>query len=654
MNKKLCALLLCLALTLGIAGCTPTATDPAPTSSAPTEVPAAGKLSFAAGTYTATVPGMHDDLTVEVEVTAESIKSVAVTKDGDTPGIREWPVEQIPQRIVESQSLAVDVVSGATFTSRAILRAAEQCLTEAGGDKELLKVKVEAKTPEAQEITADVIIVGGGGAGLAAAMAATQSGASVALIEKTGVLGGNSIVSGGIYNCADPELQSAVEMTDDRRASIEEALKTEPKNEAHAALIADVKAQYDAYNASGATYLFDTAEWHALQTYLGGDYIGDVGMIRVMTENALSSLRWLEENGMGFDTNIRQGAGALYQRTHFNNEPNGVGYINAFCKNLEGVVGYTQLMETTGESLIMDGDKVVGVNAVGKAGNAITLHANKSVILATGGFAGNVEMRQEYCQGEKWPDLGSDLITSNMAGVTGDGIRMAKEAGSELVNMEQIQLLQVCNPVTGSTGDIVSPYSSEGYLFINKEGNRFVREDGRRDVISKAILEQTDSTMYLVQSGDIITDPTTALSLDKRPYSYFLEKGIYGFTVADTLDDLAAELGMDPVNLKATIDSYNAHVESGEPDEFGRTLLKRKQENGPWYAYPRSPAAHHTMGGVNINENTQALRADGSVVEGLYCAGEITGVIHGGNRLGGNAIVDFVVFGRIAGTNAAK
>lgn len=208
MNKKLCALLLCLSLALGIAGCAPTAVTPTVTPSAPAATPAAKKLAFTAGTYTATTPGMHDDLTLEVEVTADAIKSVVVTKNGDTPGLREWPIEQVPQRIIAAQSLAVDVVSGATFTSRAILRAAEKCLVEAGGDADLLKGASTSAVPADQELTADVVIVGGGGAGLAAAMAATQAGASVILIEKTGVLGGNSIVSGGIYNCADPDLQS--------------------------------------------------------------------------------------------------------------------------------------------------------------------------------------------------------------------------------------------------------------------------------------------------------------------------------------------------------------------------------------------------------------------------------------------------------------
>jgi flavocytochrome c len=293
------------------------------------------------------------------------------------------------------------------------------------------------------------------------------------------------------------------------------------------------------------------------------------------------------------------------------------------------------------------------VNAVGKDGHKVTLRASKGVILATGGFAGNVELRQKYGEGEKWPDLGPSLGTSNVASVTGDGIFMAEAVGVKLVNMEQIQLLHVCNPITGATGDNSFPLDATGYLFINKNGRRFVREDGRRDDMSKAIIAQPDGIMYIVQSADVITDPGTIKTLDGRTVSYMLENNLSGFVKANTLSELASVLGMSADALEKSVADYNAHVDSQTPDEFGRALFSFKFTKGPWYAYPRKPAAHHTMGGVLIDENTRALKADGSVVPGLYCAGEITGVIHGANRLGGNAIVDFTVFGRIAGTNAA-
>jgi fumarate reductase flavoprotein subunit len=310
-------------------------------------------------------------------------------------------------------------------------------------------------------------------------------------------------------------------------------------------------------------------------------------------------------------------------------------------------------MDTSGKSLIVENNRVVGVNAEGAKGNKITLRANKGVILATGGFAGNVALRQEYCQGEKWPDLGPGLNTTNVPGVTGDGIFMARDAGVALVHMEQIQLLQVCNPQTGAVGGNAYPNYVEGYIFINKNGSRFINEGGRRDDISKSIMSQPEGYMYLVQSADTIKDPSTVKTLDGRTVSYMLENKLAGWVTAPNLDSLAQELGVPAASLKKTVDEFNRHVDTQTQDEFGRALFTYKYTRGPWYAFPCKPAAHHTMGGVLIDEDCRAIKTDGTVLPGLYCAGEITGVLHGGNRLGGNAMVDFTVFGRIAGLSAA-
>jgi flavocytochrome c len=459
-------------------------------------------------------------------------------------------------------------------------------------------------------------------------------------------------VSGGIYNAAWPERQDHWPSGSGVEKLITDALAERPVNEEHRALIATVRSEFEAFKKTDKT-LFDSPSWHALQTWNGGDKVGTLKIIKILTTNALPGLEWLETMGMEYKDGVTQGTGALYQRTYQAVMPNGTGYIKAFRETLAGRNNYTQLMETTGKSLIVEGNRVVGVNAEAKDGHKITLRASKGVILATGGFAGNVALRQQYCQGEKWPDLGPSLNTSNMPAVTGDGIFMARDAGVNLVNMEQIQLLQVCNPETGATGDISAPRDVGGYIFINKNGERFVREDGRRDEISKAIIAQPDGMTYLVQSADAIANPDEVKTLDGRTVTYMLENKISGYVKADTLDDLAKVLGIPADALKRSVDSFNTHVDSQTPDEFGRALFSFKYTKGPWYAYPRKPAAHHTMGGVQIDENTHALKADGSIVPGLYCAGEITGVIHGGNRLGGNAIVDFTVFGRIAGTNAA-
>ena len=597
------------------------------------------------GTYTSTVNGMFGPLTMEMVITDGKIESAQVTDHDETPGVGEQAALLIPQFIVEKQSLAIDAVTGATNTSRAVLRAAEECLTQAGADVASFQAGVTAPAPEKKEMNADVVIVGGGGAGLSAAVTAVHEGASVILIEKAGLLGGNSIVAGGIYNAPDPEKQGRADVKGDLHSLVEAALAEEPVSEEHKALQDEVRKEYEAYLATGGK-LFDSANWFALQTWNGGDKLADLPIVRLLADNAYDSLKWLESQGMEFSPDITPGAGSLYMRTHAAVLPNGTGYIKAFRQSLDGKPNYTQLLETTGKSLIIENGEVTGVIALDREGNELTLRAGKGVILATGGFAGNVELRQEYCEGEKWPDLGSSVPTSNMATVTGDGIFMARDAGARLVNMDQIQLLPYCNPYTGATYDICRP--SLAGIFLNTNGERFVREDGRRDEMSRAIIAQPEGYMYMVFSADSAPDPSAAGMLGGHDLTYYLENNLSGYVKGETVEELAEKINVPAENLKATLDAYNTYVD-GAADPLGRITYQFKLETGPFYAYPRKPAVHHTMGGVWVDEHMRALTAEGTPVPGLYCAGEITGSVHGSNRLGGNAIVDFTVFGRIAG-----
>lgn len=623
MSKKLFALVLAVMMLLGVA-CSASA--------------------LTAGTYTATMTAMHGPMTVEVTVSENEILSVVVTDQVETPGVTDPVFEKIPAEIVANQTSNVDVITGATVSSRVLIAAVQNCLKQAGDTDGAFSKELEKVPAEDVTMTADVIIVGGGGAGLAAAVGASDEGASVILIEKTGFLGGNSIVAGGIYNAPDPDLQDYAVFSGDQDSMIEDALAEEPVSEEHAALQAAVREEFEAYKASDKT-LFDSANWFALQTWNGGDKIANLDLVKVLTAGAFPALEWLESMGMEFNDFVTLGGGSLYPRTHGATTPNGTGYIKAFKTALEGRENVQIVMDTEGKSLIMDGDKVVGVNAVGKDGNAVTLMANKGVILTTGGFAGNVELRQKYCEGEKWPDLGPSLTTSNMPGVTGDGIFMAEAAGAELIDMDQIQLLPFCNPQTGATFDITS-----ANCFINNEGKRFVREDGRRDEMSKGMIAQPDGEVYYLFSCE---DPNEVYSLGKKTLQYYLDNNLYGYMISDSLEGIAEKMGVPADTLAETVAAFNEHTKNGTSDEFGRTSWAATIE-GPYYvAYQRKPAVHHTMGGVRIDTQTHALRADGSIIEGLYCAGEIVGGIHGGNRLGGNAIVDFCVFGRLAGNVAA-
>ena len=610
------------------------------------------------GTYTASVVGFNGPIVVEVTVSATSITGIRVADHAETPWIGDAAIGLIPARIMEHQSLAVDIVSGSTLTSRALLFAVEQGLNQAGANMDGFRRPIRAPRVANQNLRADVIIVGGGGAGLAAAISATDAGASVILIEKEGFLGGNTVAAGGIFNVANSPQQSTTVAAPGDDMLVREALAIAPISEAHRALTERVRAEFEEHRRN-SNLIFDSPAWFALQSWIAGDMVANLDHIYLVTSNSLDRLNWLRSMGMEFQDGVTMGAGSLYRRTLRAALPNGVGYLEALTNTLAGRPNFSYHLNTRGTGLIMEGDRVVGVDAVGRYGNRITLRANNGVILATGGFAGNVALRQQYAEGSYaegrfWPYLGSTLNTSNLSGVTGDGIFWARDAGAQLIDMEHIQLLHNCNPWTGTTGDITSGgHGIAGTLFFNQEGHRFVREDGRRDVISQAILAQTGAITHQIMSSEIISNPHTARTLDGRTVAHMVEHNLAGFVTADTLRELTEIIGVNYDNVVASLNHFNQHARANTADSFDRVVWGLTVENGPWFSYPRAPAAHHTMGGVRIDQYARALRADGTPIPGLFTPGEIAGGIHGSNRLGGNALVDIMVFGKIAGQSAA-
>ena len=670
--KKKRLLLTGLCVALSAAGCSsPTAETAAPETTAQettvqeTATEGAGG-GMKAGTYTASTQGMNDKVEVSVEVSEDAIISVDVTKESETPGIGgplknaageelyeggKTPVTLIPEQIVEYQTLNVDAVTGATITSAAVKKAVEDCLTQAGANLDDWQAEVPAEAQADQ--SADVVVVGGGGAGLAAAISGAEGGARVVVVEKNGSVGGDTLVCGAIYNTPNEALQSQVTMTDAVKATIESALAEEPVDEAHAALQKEVQAQWDEYKASGRTDLFDTKEWYALQTWINGDKVADLDLVKTLCYDSYDGLEWIESLGMEFSDVIGQGAGALWQRTHTSTMQMGTGFMSTYVEQIAKNDKITILTSSTAEKLVQDADgRVVGVVCKDKAGNEFTVDAGMGVVLATGGFAANSKMVQEYNTSGKWNDLSKVMTTNRFSSSQGDGITMALEAGADLTDMEQIQLLYLGNVKDGQLTKY-PPRDVNGtdqIIFINKEGERFVREDGRRDEICLAVMGQTDSMFYMLESADgpgyvDITDPEWR-SADGFTFDYLEENGY--ILVADTLDEMAEKLGCDADTLKATVDNFNASVD-GAADEFGRTLYTTKLENGPWVATARQACIHHTMGGVSIDTEARVLDESGAPIAGLYAAGEVTGGIHGANRLGGNAVVDTVVFGKLAG-----
>jgi len=565
-----------------------------------------GKGAFKPGTYTGEGEGIHGKIQVEVTVDENKITAVKVLKHDETPGVSDLALKKIPEDIVKYQSIGVDTIAGATMSSKGVLEAVKKALEKAGANIKDLEKKPEKDKASAKKVekNVDVVVIGGGGAGLAAAVTAHQNGAKVLVLEKMPKVGGNTIISGAAYNAVDPKRQA--------KAGVE-----------------------------------DSVDKHYAQTFEGGDKVAKPEMVRTFVENAYPGIEWLESLGMQFKDDIFTVLGALWPRSHKPVKPLGTGYIETYMNYIEKNKADIEIMvNSKATELIVENGKVVGVKAEG-ADNEIVAKASKGVVMATGGFAANVEMRNKY--NKMWSDL-TNIKTTNHVGATGDGIVMAEKAGANLIGMEHIQLLPMGDPKTGSLSGNIEQ-GVENRIFVNKDGNRFVDEGARRDVMTKGLFEQKDASMWVI--------------LDKHSYPTGDTKNNFNESIdelvkagraykADTLEDLAKQIGVNPDNLKNAVAEFNKSVETKAKDKFGRTLYKDKIDTAPFYAGARVPTAHHTMGGIEINPSAQVLDKSGKVIPGLYAAGETTGGIHGSNRLGGNALADTVVFGRIAGKSAAE
>lgn len=637
-SKKIIAILLCLSMILSIAGCGQKVQAPQSV-----EEPSKGK-TLTPGTYSATANGHNGPVTVETVVDENSIKSVTITELFETAGVQQV-INQIPEAIVAEQSVGIDTISGATFASRAVITAVTDCLKQANADIEAWSVKKEDVPPSETEYAADVIVIGAGGSGLASAVSAHQNGASVIVIEKLGMIGGSTVFSGGALNAADPEKSKNTEMTDSNRNSLTKLLTKEPHDDYEANLQKTVQEQYDAHVVAGNAWLFDSAELHALQTYNGGDYEGNPELITVLTQNALPAVQWIESLGVEFQDKLSMATGAIWRRSHYGTEdkyPDGFAAVFGFKDYIDKNDNIEIQLNTKAEELIVEDGKIVGVKAM-KGEYPVTYHAKNGVIIATGGFGANVEMRQKY--NTQWANLDSSIGCSNQrVAAQGDGIVMAEKAGAQLIDMGLIQLHPNGEVGTGMMMNVPKT-SGLNRIFVNNEGKRFVSEDARRDVMVNATYAQPGGTMWVIADGTNYPEGKDAQieNLIKLGKTF----------KADTVEELAKIIGVDAANLQNSIYQYNAVVDGAE-DEFGLTTFDKKLGTPPYYAAKRLPTVHHTMGGIKIDTEGHVIGQDGSLLKGLYAAGEVTGDIHGANRLGGNAIADIAVFGRISGESAAK
>ena len=593
------------------------------------------------GDFTGTAKGFGGDVSVTLTLTDGAITGCTAEGKDETQGVGSEAIAKMPGEIAESGSIAVDGVSGATVTSTAIKEAAAAALTAAGLNPDDYKTAVENNaTAEDSTVDADVVVVGAGGAGMTAAITAAAEGKSVVILESQSMVGGNSVRATGGMNAGKTVYQDENEFGES--AGVEKTLKTAAEkyadNETITALAKTVSEQWATYQANPTGY-FDSVELMELDTMIGGKGINDPELVETLCANSADAIDWLDEHGITLH-NVSSFGGASVKRIHrpVNAEGKTVSVgsymIPLLQENCEKA-GVKMMLDTTATEILTDANgAAVGVKATGASGETVTVNA-KAVVLASGGFGANLDMVVKYK-----PEL-KGFMTTNAPGIQGQGIEMAEAIGAATVDMDQIQIHPTVEANTAAL--ITEGLRGDGAILINEEGQRFIDEVGTRDVVSAAEIAQTGSYSWLVVDQAMVDDSSVIQGYIKK-----------GYTVTGaTYEELGKAMGVDAAAFAETMEKWNGYVEAKNDPDFGRTSFANPLNTAPYYAVKVTAGVHHTMGGLKINANTEVLNEKGEVIPGLFAAGEVTGGVHGANRLGGNAVADFTVFGRIAGAAAS-
>ena len=713
------------------------------------------EIAFTPGTYEGTAAGYNGDVVLSVTFSEDAIEAIEVVSSAETEHVGDVAYDILFPEIIEYTSTGVDAVSGATFTSRAVFNAVNAAAEQAGCDVAALQAGAKPFAYEAQEpieVTHDVVIVGAGGAGIAAAAQAAQNGDTVLVIETNAEVGGNTLVSGGQYQSVmpylvwDPEdpdattgvgfdgntynkVKSVQGCIDELKAILEwneeefdadyykdhefvaGDMKELSKHGVHAdylpvlkALKAEIQAyldwaqpQLDAGVPENQLTLFSTLNLHIFQTYYGGlrqsadgsEWIyGDIDLVTQFIEDGQELKPWLEEMGSTFIEDTQPTLiGALWYRenefigaevdTDGDGETEsyagrwGTYFVAPMNEFLSANEANEIMLRTTAESLITDDTgRVIGVKATRYDGTEVTAYATKGVILATGGYAANIDMVLDtnvYWSSEY---LTEATKTTNRSSLTGSGIDMAVEVGAATTGMGFTQLMPISWVDNGNLAFGGGNYA----VYINPTtGKRFVDEGSERDVLSLAEFEngmEVNGTKGVFIEIYNVTEPIPGpIQLEEGDFD-----GRYYTRKATELGELFAELGVtaDPDVVLETIRNYDmAVMGQGEFEDVGKAIASRtigdveKNEDGSYNVDTydlenttlrirlMAPSTHHTMGGVEVDTERHVLDTEGNIIPGLYAAGEVTGGIHGGNRLGGNAIVEIFVSGRTAANAVA-
>ena len=557
------------------------------------------------GTYTAAARGKHADVNVEVTVEGGKVTDIKIGDNEEMPGMVESVEKVMLPLIIDNQTLNVDTVTAATITSMAVLNAVTDALGQAGFDTDAMaKADHAAVVYEAPATTgADVVILGAGGAGLSAALTVAKAGKTAIILEKLPSIGGNTQISGGGMAAPCNWMQQ------------EEGIEDSPE-------------------------LFES------DIIAGGDDTDqDHDLINVLANSALESAEWLrDEHKVNWD-HMSFFGGHSVKRSLVPLGESGAQITWPLKGDAEaaGVTIYTNMRAS--EFVVDDSGTITAVKAADPDGNEYEF-TGKAFVLATGGFGSNVEMRTQYN-----PDLDESVHSTDTVGTTGDGIVMAQGIGADLVGMKWIQTYPTCDPVTGALLYIYDMRLDDRGILVNAEGDRFVEELERRDVISNAIKSQTGEVAYLLwdQAG---VDETGLF--DNHPGEVQMGYDMGTLFKGDTLEEVAEAAGVDADELVKTVEHWNEMCDKGEDTDFNYRSDMNKFETAPYYLGACVPSVHHTMGGVHITTDAQVVKETGETVPNLFAAGEVTGGIHGTNRLGSDAVADCITFGRVAGASAAE
>ena len=542
---------------------------------------------YKAGVYQEKVEAEALKLKINVLLDTDRITDITLVPDDTLDVDFTTTFESLRSRILVANSPHVDAVTGATTQSEALKKAVSRALATSSKEQ----VIEEGGNPQAPQ-NYDVVVVGSGGAGLAAAIQAHDEGARVVIIEKMPTIGGNTIKASVGMNAAETRFQKLKGIVDSKELFYQETLK-------------------------------------------GGQFKNNPVLLKEFVELAPEAIEWLAAKGIELN-DITITGGMSIDRTHRPADRSAVGgfLISGLVKNINKRE-IEVLLETSVAEIIFENGAVAGVKVVDEYNDSRILNA-KSVIVATGGFSANREMVVKYR-----PEL-DGFVTTNHKGATGSGIAMLQKIGADTVDMGEIQIHPTVEQTTSYL--ISEAIRGGGAILVSQEGRRFFNEMETRDKVSAAIIALPEKSAWVLFDEQVRKN-------NKAADEYIAK----GFVVsAPSPQELATKLNMNFHTLLATLERYNLFVDKQEDEDFGRkTALRHPLNQGPFYAIRVAPGVHHTMGGVTINPDTAVLDAQKQIISGAWAAGEVVGGIHGANRIGGNAVADIIIFGTLAGHNAA-